>query len=101
MGALERGHLKVFGGLVRERMEDGESGVVEEIRKLGRNLPKLARAAEARRRAILEEGDGEKAQRVTVDHEKDVLRRFEWERRDAVQDRLQGACNGARRAMSV
>lgn len=80
VAALERGHLKVFGGLVRERMESDETAVAEEIGKLRGNLPEHARAAERRRRAILEEGEGDKAQRVQADPGRDVMGRFEWDR---------------------
>ena len=77
--ALERGHMKNFAERVLDRLRKTDT-IREEIRGTRQELARKMRNAETRRRAILDERRGGKAESVQVDHTKDVLDRFEWER---------------------
>lgn len=77
--ALERGHMKNFAALVLERLRKTDT-VHEEIRNMGQRLARRTHEAEARRRTMLDEGQGARTQSVAPDRTKDVMNRFEWER---------------------
>ncbi len=77
--ALERGHLKHFAQRVLERLEQTDT-IREEIPEARRALARGMRAAERRREALLDEGQGAQADVAQADPAKDVMHRFEWER---------------------
>lgn len=77
--SLERGHMKNFAGLVLERLRKTDT-IREEITRMRQGLARRTHNAEIRRKAMLDEEQGAKAESVQADQTKDVMHRFEWER---------------------
>ena len=77
--SLERGHMKNFAGLVLERLRKTDT-IREEITKMRQGLARKTHNAEIRRKVMLDEEHGTRAESVQADHTKDVMNRFEWER---------------------